>query len=360
MNTILLLSRRDMKVRAWSSSNRRDATEWSPDHIQIERHPFPGESVSLPKRMPGYLAWHMRTAREIARWHPHVLISVEPHSALAVWMYYKLFRGSAPLFIHHHEYYAPEDFGAAGMRVLRLVAPLERKNLFGRAVWVSQTNDERLALLRSWNPQIRSTAARVFPNYPPEDWIARARSHARDSRDSRDSRLKLVYVGSASFEDTFIREIAEWVSQRRDRVTLSVAGNNVSPAVWQWLSELGASNIDRNERGVPYENLPGYLANFDMGLVLYKGNTQNFVHNIPNKAIEYLACRLGVLYPPQMTAMKNFHERFPELPLQQVRFDSIPDGIKPADASDDSATFQFSLERAAEPLIAELERYRPR
>lgn len=287
------------------------------------------------------------------------MISVEPHSALAAWFYYRLLRGRAPLFIHHHEYYAREDFESAGMRLLRRTMSLEREYLFPRAVWISQTNATRLRLLRDWNRGVSDGVARVLPNYPPADWIHAARTLPARAASRK---LRMVYIGSASFEDTFIREAAEWVGRHPETASLHVAGNNVSSDVWEWLESMHAPNITFDRKGYAYEALPELLGMFDVGLILYKGNTANFVHNVPNKAVEYLACGLNVWYPIQMQGMAAFHNDNSSLSLRQIDFDRLADMVagEVADGQTaDGSDFPFTAEAALAPLIAELEKLRP-
>jgi len=353
-STLTVFSRQPgWTVSAWTSGNRRGLSEWQHRDVEVRRPGFPRPDASLPGRTAGYAAWHVRVAAEIAAFKPDVLISVEPHSALAAWLYYKACRGAARLFIHHHEYYAPEDFAREGMRVLRRTLPLERRDLFPRAEWVSQTNDERLRLLREWSPGIRDGAARVLPNYPTRQWVTRA---AAIPRTPAAGVMRLIYIGSASFEDTFIREAAEWVAHNPGTASLHVAGNNIQPDVWRWLAELGAPNVTSDSSGFEYDELPELLRQFDVGLVLYKGNTANFVHNVPNKAIEYLACGLNVWYPIQMIGMSDFGTQFPAMPEKAFDFGSLPllageRLVAPAGLGD---AFPFTAEAALAPMIGEI------
>jgi hypothetical protein len=354
-NTLTLMCRRPgWQVRAWSSRNRRGLRTWDQSGVEVTRPTDADPRSILPLRVAGYLAWHVRAAAGIAAWRPDALISVEPHSALAAWMYYNIFRGKAALFIHHHEYYAPEDFLRPGMRLLRSTCRLERGDLFARAAWVSQTNEERMRLLRAWNPNIRGDAARILPNYPPEEWIGKAAAlHSRPAS----GRIRLIYLGSVSFEDTFIREAATWVARHADRASLHVAGNNIKQEVWNWLHALGSPNITFDSSGCDYSELPDLLTQFDVGLVLYKGNTLNFVHNIPNKTIEYLACGLDVWYPREVEGMRRFHESFPEERLVEVDFRDPAASIPiVAPSAGKQRDFPYTCEAAMAPLFAELER----
>ena len=353
-NTLKLIAAREgWRVRAWTSRNRRRLPDWNEPNVVVARFRDAGASQPLPFRIGAYLAWHARAAFEIAAWHPDALISVEPHSALAAWLYYHVFHGNAPLFIHHHEYYSAADFLAEGMRTLRSTARLERDDLFPRARWVSETNSERLSLLRAWTPQIRQETARVLPNYPPQKWIETA---ARLERRPLDNQTRLVCVGSVSFEDTFIREAATWVADRPEQASLHVVSDNMRVDVQSWLRSLNAPNVTFDAHGCDYEELPQLLTQFDAGLVLYKGNTLNFVHNVPNKAIEYLACGLEVWYPPEMIGMQNFQRAHPELRIVQINFRDPP-GRLPlvGPRSHPTREFPFTCETALAPLFAEIE-----
>jgi hypothetical protein len=340
------------KVRAWTTHNSRGQKPWHPANVDVERLSQSSTAAPLPLRAAGYAAWHLRTAREISRWKPDVIISVEPHSALATWIYYKAFNGTAPLFIHHHEYYAPEDFAAPGMRLLRATRRLEREDLFRRAVWISQTNEHRLRLLYKTNPSVRENVGRVFPNFPPQSWIDRARSGF--SRPA-DPRAHFLYLGSASLEDTFIGDAAAWVAKNPDACTLTITGNNVARSVWQYVEALNAPNITLHKNGWAYDEIPERLRDFDAGLVLYKGNTQNFIYNVPNKVIEYLAGGLEVWYPREMIATGDFARAHPGLRMSEMDFTRLPSTVPTVRQVRVHDPFPFTAESAIAPLLAAIE-----
>jgi len=129
--------------------------------------------------------------------------------------------------------------------------------------------------------------------------------------------------------------------------------------VWDWLHGLGSPNITFDSSGCDYSELPHLLTQFDVGLVLYRGNTLNFVHNIPNKTIEYLACGLDVWYPPEMHGMRRFHESFPEERLVPVDFRDPPASMPiVAPPTGKRRDFPYTCEAAVAPLFAELEKLR--
>lgn len=339
------------RVRAWSSENRRGQPPARIPGVEISR---PAQSARgiMPVRVLRLLTWHIRTALELAAWRPDAVMYVEPHSAPAAWIYYRILRGTAALFIHHHEYYAPEDYRRRGMRLLRRSLVLEQRYLFPRAAWISQTNQPRLDLLLQWNRSIRPEAAKVLPNYPLRRFVEIAASAGAKPASAM---TRLIYVGSASFEDTFIREAANLVMRHPDRVTLHVAGNNIQSDVWEWLGSLNAVNITTDPAGADYEELPRLLSDYDVGLVLYRGNTLNFVHNVTNKAIEYLAAGLEVWYPPVMSGIRRFHEAHPTERLVAMDF-ADPALAPPATRVRrlSRAGFSFTAETAAAPLLEKL------
>jgi hypothetical protein len=352
-NSLTVLKRRTgWEVKAWSSDNRKGLLPWTHPGVEVRRprHSSPKSSTIL--RMVQYLGWHLRTAVDLSKWKPDVVMSVEPHSGFAVWLYFTIFRGKARLFIHHHEYYAREDFEGTGMRLLKRLGGLERRDLFPRAEWVSQTNANRLEMLREWNPQVQEGAAAIFPNYPPVEWFRNAVKQ-RERQEASAGPLRLVYVGSASFRDTFIREVVEWVAEFPDSMSLHVCGHNIHGDVWAWLEEMAYGNVTLDRGGVDYEGLPELLSSFDVGLVLYKGNTLNFVYNVPNKAIEYLVCGLEVWYPGEMEGMRIFHRENGSRKLREMNFGRLPSNI-PERLSADGMPLEWTCERAMEPLIEKI------
>jgi hypothetical protein len=52
--------------------------------------------------------------------------------------------------------------------------------------------------------------------------------------------------------------------------------------------------------------LPQVLSQYDVGLILYRCRTLNFVYNATNKLFEYLVCGLDVWYPPCMLGLKTY------------------------------------------------------
>jgi hypothetical protein len=340
-----------LEIRAYTSPHRNSLQSFRNANVAITRRRSGDGGGGLTSRLFRHVWWHLPTAQSLRRWHPDVLLYVEPHSAIAAYLYYRLYRGRARLFIHHHEYYAPEDFRHAGIRTARLGHRLEQAWLFPRAEWISQTNQDRLDLFRRDNPQVAEGVCQVWPNYPPKQWTTAMRDLQRPVTQGP---LRFVYVGSASFEDTYIREVVTWIGSRSDSARLHVCGHNVSPSVWAWIAEQGFDNITVDSRGCEYAELPALLAEHDIGLILYKGNTINFVYNAPNKLFEYLRCGLDVWYPREMAGIRRQCDRTPGLPVREMDFTKLDQVHVPCIdrlEGNRAAEYAFNAEDAMRPLL---------
>lgn len=343
-NTLdILAEHRELEVLAISTYNTKGRTPYSNPKIRLLLLPTSRSRFRL-LRVLSTLAWHMRAWLALERFRPDAVFYLEPHSAIGVAVHACL-HPRTRVFIHHHEYYAPGDFQRAGLRLPRLGNLLERHFLFKRAVWVSQTNQERLELLMANAPTVRPATAKVLPNHPPRSWYERPPAAGRSCTPTR-----MVYVGALSFEDTYVREIVEWVLTQHD-TTLTFYSYNATAAVRDWLAQQDGDVVSFVDGGVNYSELPALLPEFDVGLVLYKGNTQNFIYNVPNKVLEYLACGLKVCFPTEMTGVREFCRR-EGIELTEVDFRQLEGWMPPTERS--SARRQFTAEAALEPLIRKL------
>ena len=345
-------SLKDVSVHAYSTTNRKDRATYSNVFVEITRRSSPNPSASSLWRLLVAMWWHVTTAISLWKTKPDIVFYVEPHSAIAAWIYFKLFRGNARLFIHHHELYEQVNFSRPGMRLPKLGRKLERSDLFQRAVWISQTNKDRIRLAQAELQDFTMGDWHILPNYPCRDWgrtsVLKEINHHRP--------LRLVYVGSASFRDTYIREIVEWVANSPESFSLHIVGYNVASEVWAWLDSKAFSNVSCNDRGCDYERLPNTLKQADVGLVLYKGTTSNFVYNVPNKVIEYLRCGLEVWYPKEMKSIRTFGDEV-LAPLTELDFTSLNNTQVAELHSRHNSDFDFqnfTAEKAFAPLFDEM------
>ncbi len=283
----------------WNHLGRED---FSDSLVEMVRGTFPTGRSGL-NRIFAYLSFHLKSFFHILKNKPDFILYIEPHSAFPVFLSRLVFR-RALIFIHYHEYHSPEEFLKPGMRMAKWFHGIEKKWLYPTASWISQTNGDRLRMFLQDNPGVDVDKATVLPNYPSASWWS-GKNKAWEGNNVAEF-TRLVYVGALSRVDTFIEEIVNWVKSKTPRFTLDIYCYNLHPETRSYLRQATDGQVRFHEQGIPYEDLPGLLRTFHAGLILYKGNTPNYVHNASNKLFEYLACGLDVIYPNQMEGVKPF------------------------------------------------------
>ena len=290
-------------VMAITCADDRGQPEFQCPGAAIHRWMFPGRSYNRLRRWVAYFGFPVFALLKLI-WHrPKVLLYIEPHSAFPAFVYCLLAR-RCRLFIHYHEYRDPKEYLQAGMRLVRFYNWIEKRLLYRRAEWISHTNDDRRRMFQGDHPDIDAAKLRILPNYPPVNWT-NFETLAWQAGATRP--LKLVYVGSLSVRDTFIKELVEWVKTDLTQLCeLDVYSFNHSPEIKELFTAIECNRIRFHSHGVRYDQLPALLCKFHVGLILYKANTRNYVYNASNKLFEYLAVGLDVWYPKQMLGVKPY------------------------------------------------------
>ncbi len=339
-----------------TSANSKGLPDIALTHCLILRLRF-GRSSDFPAvRWFWSLLWHLHAAWICWRLQPTAVISVEPHSALAAWLWLVLLRGRSRLLIHHHEYYTPADYLRPGNRLTRLNRWFENR-LLRRAVWVSQTNSDRLRLFRGDHPELTDGQCHVLPNYPPAAWLQSLPAERLWLRGDAGP-LRLVYVGSVSLHDTWIGPLVEWLnSPANSGCTLDVFCYNLDPATRSFLQKQTSPAVRFHGQGVDYDQLPQLLSKFDVGLILYRCTTVNFVWNASNKLFEYLMCGLDVWYPSCMLGVRPYARSDAAPRVLETDFEKL-DQLNLAERRDRAGLpwqpWTTTCEDALEPLIASL------
>jgi hypothetical protein len=286
--------------------------------VQLHRSTFPGAGQSAAVRLLQVLRLCITILFGLLQSRAEAVLYFEPHSAPAVFLYL-LWNRSARLFVHYHEYRELSHFRDRGNAIARLGHWLESQWLFRRCEWISHTNADRVRMFLEDHPCVSSTLVHAIPNYPPPDWLSRVPIKCQTPSQI----LRLVYVGAVSLNDTFIREIVGWVAKYKNhRVQLDIYAGNTASSARDYLQNLQSPAVRFFPGGVPYGHLPEILANYDVGLVLYRGTTRNYIYNAPNKLFEYLICGLDVWYPRQMLGVRPVaaelrHQQVLELDFEQ-------------------------------------------
>jgi hypothetical protein len=135
----------------------------------------------------------------------------------------------------------------------------------------------------------------IMPNYPSIKW---SRKHFK-KKDTFPF-LSIVYVGfSLSFETMYSKELFDLIKSMDGKVTLDCYIHKPNNEIINYITSNSFSNINIKE-SINYFELPEVLSQYDIGVILYKGATDNYIFNAPNKLFEYLACGLDVWFPKEM------------------------------------------------------------
>jgi len=92
----------------------------------------------------------------------------------------------------------------------------------------------------------------------------------------------------------YLEEVLRLVSNQPNELELTLFSQDVSSSAINLISQYESETIVLKS-AIDYIELPQELVKYDIGLVLYKGHSPNFIYNVPNKVHEYLHCGLKVL-----------------------------------------------------------------
>ena len=289
--------RRDAQyeINTVTSGSDNAVKRFSNGVTQIKRIYTLRRNSSTLKNLRNFGIFTIQTLYYLLKWRPCSIFYYESHSALPVYLYFKIFGARPKLFIHYHEYMTREEYRQKGMRLVNHAHGKERNFLYNIASWISHTNSERMKLFLDDNSFIKPDICRVLPNYPPRSWSRNRRSAGNIFLPAR-----FVYVGTfGSFEDLYIREVLAWAKAMKGTIILDIYSFNISNEVELFIKSLNAENI-RVLQTVDYSELPAVLDQYDVGLILYKATSLNFKFNAPNKLFEYLAIGLDVWFSKDM------------------------------------------------------------
>ena len=336
-------------VKVWTTCNTKKRTTYHNEKLKtINRSPFPEKSDNVLKRLFKYFCFNISCFIGLVKYKPEAIVYYESYSVYPVYLYMKFFGKATKLYIHYHEYEDQENY-KNGMKLVRYYHELEKKFLYKRASWISQTNKDRLHMFASDHPKLPSGILKVVPNYPPQDWLR----HTNLIKPDGHTVIKTVYVGSLSLKDTFIKEYCDWVLKQNGKVYFHIYAYNLHDDTIDYLKSLNTDYIVFYTKGVEYNKMPALLADYDIGLILYKAHTKNYKYNATNKLFEYLVCGLKVFYPDAMLGIKPYKTEN-IIPLNFKNMTSIDTLVPNFKTSVASAT-NYTAEEAFKELLHELQ-----
>ncbi len=271
----------------------------------IYRSPFPKSKNSAFLRAYKYLHFNLSCLWHLILFKPNTLMYYETYSAWPAYVYIKYFNRKCKLFIHSHEY-SPKEWYVNSMKLVKYFHRLEKKWLYPNANWNSQTNEDRLHFFLKDHPELKKESLRVMPNYPPKKWATILLNTKKIYTDVDPSKIKIVYVGSLSFEHTYLKEFCNWVIQQKNQVQFDIYSYNLSEEVKYYLNNLNCESINFYQKGIEYNELPKILSKYNVGIILYKAHNTNYTYNAPNKLFEYLVCDLDVWYSDSLLGPKKY------------------------------------------------------
>ncbi len=302
-------------------------------------------------RLIKYIYFYFFTFFKLLQFKPLKVIYFESASALPAIVYKKIFQ-KTELFVHYHEYTTLDEY-SSGMQIVKWNHYFEKKT-FNEFKWISQTNKKRIELFHRDNPKVQNEILHCLPNYPLASWINK-RITFNDTIDEPSERLKLVYIGALSLEDTYVKEIIDFVYTNNKFYDLEIFSFQIEDQLNTYLLSKNCSNITFSG-SIEYMAIPEVLKTKDIGLILYKGKTLNYIHNAPNKLFEYLTCGLDVWYPKEMVGCNEYQtEANPK--VFEVDFNEIEESLKKYTFSNKGNTHQlnkYSAQEASMELIKEL------
>ena len=346
------VSKNHLNICVYSTKNNKNRKEYSNNRLDdITRFPLPKENDKLLKRIFKYLKFNIFSFIGLIVNNPEEILYFESYSASPVFWYLRFFGKNKKLKIHYHEYSSP-DWYNNGMFLVKIYHQYEKKFLYKKADWISQTNSKRVELFLKDNPKVKKEKLQVLPNYPPKSWsknknVLRTESHS----------IKTVYVGSLSLKDTYIKEYCEWVISQNGKITFDIYCFNIHYDTQIYLENLSSNSIRFFNNGLEYDDLPKTLNKYDVGVILYKAQSPNYRFNAPNKLFEYIACGLEIWFSDKMEGCYPYIQHN-DPRIIPVKFLDIHDSelLKVKTHFSSSSNHKFIAEEALKPLIGNLKK----
>jgi hypothetical protein len=308
--------RNNVEVHIISTASHQNKKIFAVKGIVIHRIGKWKKQWSKWQRIFFYLQFNLRALLLLLKHRPSKVMYYETLSAGAPCLYRRFFNRGSELYIHFHEYTSPEEYDT-GMFLNRLLYKLERYE-YGKAVWVSHTNEYRLKMFVKDAGDMAPVNVYTTPNYPTRRW----QSISQEKKKEASGKVSFVYVGALSLETMYVEAFADFISQYPDKYSWDIYSDNFTAETALYFQKKKASNI-RFLGAIEYDQLPLTLPDYDIGIVLYKGHIPNYIYNAPNKIFEYLACGLDVWFPQEMTGSIPYvtEKSFPE--ILQVDFKQL-------------------------------------
>jgi hypothetical protein len=250
-------------------------------------------------RLVFYIMFNLRSIWSLIKTRPSQILYYETLSSFGAWFYTSFINRKTRVFIHYHEYTTKEEY-ATGMVLSRWFHKYEKK-LYPSATWISHTNQDRMQYFLKDVNSSSPLHTYIMPNYPSGIWHKKAEKVIKNN----DPRIGFVYVGALSINNMHTCEMAKFIASHKNECYWHIYSDNHDAEALEFLRTLKAGNIEF-KGGVLYDDLPTILPAYDIGVILYTGNTPNYAYNAPNKFFEYVSCGLNIWYPKGMKGLRAY------------------------------------------------------
>lgn len=260
-------------------------------------------------RLFNYFLFYSKCLFLLIKHQPKSVLYFESISSWAPLLYKKIRRHKVKLLAHYHEYVSKQEY-RRDMRLVKSMHQMEIKMYPWAYNWISQTNEVRLEKFINDNrlEKIDQSVFHTMPNYPSKYW-----TKGKTVFNSA-NKIRLVYVGSLGYDTMYLQELTDWVRENKDFMSLDFYVYNIDEKANSFMQTIN-ENCIRFHGGRNYNELPEILKRYDVGLIIYKPVSENWIHNAPNKVFEYLACGLDVWFSKTMTYTKTLEREnvFPKI-----------------------------------------------
>ena len=283
----------DLTVISTLNNEEKSLKSFTHPNIRIIR--TPGIRPGSLFRLINYCRFYLGSLWFLLNIKPHIVLYYETLSSWPVLIYKKVRKKKLKVFLHCHEYTSPENYN--DMWLVKQMHKMETR-MYPSFSWISHTNEVRLEKFKEdhFLNKMDKSVFHLMPNYPPRKWSLFQTEFGSGSK------TRLVFAGSLGYDNMYLKEIVDWVILNKEFVSVDFYSYNVDDKARNYFDSLETDCI-QFYGGCDYNDLPGILQNYDVGLVLYKPYNFNHINGISNKVYEYLACGLDVWFPTDNTYM---------------------------------------------------------
>lgn len=262
--------------------------------VNIQRYKPILPNSNVMNKFNRYLNLYLGAFLKLISKKPSVVIYYETLSSLPAICYRKLRKFK--LFAHYHEIVTLDEL-SRGRMLNNLLNKIEARNYKGYN-WISQTNNERLNIFsKQYGLNNYKHILKCLPNYPPEFWLHQPKRYREE-----DNVIRFLHVGAISTKGMYIKEFLREFGLKPG-FSIDFYSHNFSKEVVELINKYSNCTL---KGSIDYKNIVQLKGLYDVGLVLYKGESLNFTFNAPNKIFEYLALDLDVWCSDKLITAKEY------------------------------------------------------